>query len=331
MAFCEVCHDVMEYEVRSVLKTKQIKGKSITYDGRSAICSECNNEIHVAEIRDHNLHELDRSYRESENLIKVSDIGAILERYKIAKRPLSLLLGWGELTITRYLDGDIPTKQYSDSLKRLRDDYIFYEKMLDEGKCRITEHAYKKSKAAVEDLKSKGRGGGSNEGKITSVVHYLLAKCEDITPLALQKLLYYAQSFHKVFHDEFLFTNDCEAWVHGPVYRVVYEKYREYSYNPIEKPPTFGDNEIEQTESELLDAIIVNFGCYSGRILEKMSHIEKPWRMTRKGLQDHEVFDGVISKDLINEYFTDIKHKYQMLNVSDIKDYSTDLFIKVNT
>ena len=45
---------------------------------------------------------------------------------------------------------------------------------------------------------------------------YLLYKCEDITPLALQKALYYVQGFYYAFEGRFLFDEDCEAWVHGP-------------------------------------------------------------------------------------------------------------------
>ena len=40
----------------------------------------------------------------------------ILRKYKIGKKPLSKLLGWGEVTITRYINGDIPSKLYSDEL-----------------------------------------------------------------------------------------------------------------------------------------------------------------------------------------------------------------------
>ena len=57
---------------------------------------------------------IDNAFREKEGLISVSEMELILDKYDIGKRPLSLLLGWGEGTLTRYLDGDIPTKQYSD-------------------------------------------------------------------------------------------------------------------------------------------------------------------------------------------------------------------------
>lgn len=44
----------------------------------------------------------------------------------------------------------------------------------------------------------------------------------------VQKILYYAQGFYKAFFGKFLFEDDCQAWVHGPVYVNIYEKYKEF-------------------------------------------------------------------------------------------------------
>ncbi len=37
--------------------------------------------------------------------------------YKIGKAPLSLALGFGEVTIPRYLEGQVPSEEYSDIMK----------------------------------------------------------------------------------------------------------------------------------------------------------------------------------------------------------------------
>lgn len=60
----------------------------------------------------------------------------------------------------------------------------------------------------------------------------MLYKCEDITPLVLQKALYYDQGFYYAFEGQFIFNEDCEAWVHGPVYRKVYNRYSTYRFDP---------------------------------------------------------------------------------------------------
>ncbi|PKM79247.1 MAG: hypothetical protein CVU88_06785 [Firmicutes bacterium HGW-Firmicutes-13] len=330
LGFCEKCHEMVEYSIKEEKKSKNIKGKNIEYIGKEAYCEECQSEIFVSEIRDYNLEMLDKAYRENEGLVTVSEMEQILEKYDVGKRPLSLLLGWGEGTLTRYLDGDMPTKQYSDTLKKILVDSTYFNEILEQNKDDISPVAYRRIVNALENSEPLFITASENEDRIESVVKYLLINSLEITPLALQKLLYISQGFYKAFTGDYLFQDDCEAWVHGPVYRKIYYKYKDYGYNPIEeKDFEYGEIKLTTVEKELLDSIIRYFGCYSGKVLEKMTHTEEPWRTARKGLGDHEGSGRIIDKELISKYFNEIKSKYDMLNISDIKDYSTDLFNKL--
>ena len=327
-AFCENCRDMVEYTVTKEEKTKEIKGKEISYMGKEAYCKECDSNIFVQKIRDFNLEKLDEAYRKSAGIILLSDIRKIVDKYNVGKRPLSKILGWGEGTLTRYLNGDIPSKIYSNTLKDVLADPDYMYKLLEQNKGRVTDHAYESCKKAIEEITATVEP--KTEGKIDSVVKYILKKSSDITPLALQKLLYYTQSFYKVFYDEYLFKEDCEAWAHGPVYRDIYFKYKKFGYDPIEdKNIDFEGIDLNKPEKEILDSIINNFGRYSGKVLEEMTHKEKPWLITRKGLRDDESCRRIIKKELINKYFSQIKNKYNMLNVTDIKDYSIEHFKKI--
>lgn len=330
LGFCEKCRDMVEYHIKEEKMTKNIKGNEIEYIGKLAFCNECDSEIFVADIRDYNLKMLDIAYREKEGLISIEEMELILERYDIGKRPLSLLLGWGEVTLTRYLDGDIPTKQYSDILKRILNNPKYMRELLEENKANVTEIAYRRCNNALLKVEGEDNITFVSEDKIDHVVKYLLVSCSDITPLALQKLLYYAQGFFKAFTGDYLFHNNCEAWVHGPVYRSIYYKYKNYGYTPIEEGSLEYTNiELTRVEKEILDSVIRNFGCYSGKVLERMTHAEMPWSHTRIGLREDENSDRIIEKELITKYFNDIKLKHNMLNISDIKDYSTDFFNKL--
>ncbi|MFW6028887.1 MAG: type II TA system antitoxin MqsA family protein [Halanaerobiales bacterium] len=328
LGFCEQCHDMVKCYVKEKKKSKEIKGKEITYIGKEAYCNKCDENVFITEIRDHNLKKLDKAYRVSEDIILVSDIKKILDKYSVGKRPLSLLLGWGETTLTRYLNGDIPSKNYSNTLKKVLEAPDYMKELLEQNKEKVTEHAYNECKQAIDEIST--TKVLQTENKIDSVVKYILKKSVDITPLALQKLLYYAQSFHKVFFGEFLLNEDCEAWEHGPVYREIYYKYKNYGYNPIDECHIKYNNiQLTKHEKEILDSVINNFGCYSGKVLEKMTHEEKPWRLTRKGLNDNEISTRIIKKELLEDYFNNIRSKYNMLNISDIKDYSQEHFDKL--
>lgn len=328
MTFCEECHEMMDYVTKDVDIEKEVKGKKIYFIGKEAYCSSCGNKLFVAELRDYNLKQMDAAYRAAESLITVDQIQQILNKYNIGKRPLAELLGWGEVTLVRYLNGAIPSKQYSEKLLEVLNNADIMDTILESNKGNIADIAYKKCKEAILRTET---ADIANESKIDSVTKYFLANLSDVTPLALQKLLYYAQAFHKVFTSVFLFEDDCEAWVHGPVYCEIYHRYKNYGYNPIENamPSQDGFHNITNDEKQILDSIINNFGCYSGKVLEKMTHSEVPWLETRKGLSDDAPSNAIIRKELIVNYFDQIKRKYNILNTSDVRDYSKDLFDKL--
>ena len=57
----------------------------------------------------------------------------------------------------------------------------------------------------------------------------LIAKGLTVSPLKLQKLLYYVQSWYMVFNgrQNTLFAQAPQAWVNGPVYPDIYYQYRD--------------------------------------------------------------------------------------------------------
>ena len=322
--FCEECRNDVEYTTASVPMTGTIKGKEYHYTGTEARCADCGNLVFVPEISDDNLRSLYNVFREENGIVSLDVICAIPEKYDIGKRPLSLLLGWGELTFSRYCDGDIPTRQYSDILQRIYNEPQFYSELLEANKANLkSQRTYEKTRRAVDALLSVDVPSNS---KINTVIQYLLYQCEDITPLALQKALYYIQGFHFAFYRTFLFPEDCQAWTHGPVYRDIYFRYRDYRFDPIEKTTTFDTSVFSASEKAICDSVINNICCYSGRILERFTHNEAPWLTTRGDLPDSAPSDRIIEKSVIGAYFDAVKAKYNMVNPRDIKDYAQDMF-----
>ena len=325
--FCEECRNDVEYTTASVPMTGTIKGKEYHYTGTEARCADCGNLVFVPEISDDNLRSLYNVFREENGIVSLDVICAIPEKYDIGKRPLSLLLGWGELTFSRYCDGDIPTRQYSDILQRIYNEPQFYSELLEANKANLkSQRTYEKTRRAVDALLSVEVPSNS---KINTVIQYLLYQCEDITPLALQKALYYIQGFHFAFYRTFLFPEDCQAWTHGPVYRDIYFRYRDYRFDPIEKTTTFDTSVFSASEKAICDSVINNLCCYSGKILERFTHNEAPWLTTRGDLPDSAPSDRIIEKSVIGAYFDAVKAKYNMVNPRDIKDYAQDMFHQI--
>ena len=325
--FCEACRNDVAFTVTEKQTEDTIKGGKYSYMGKEAHCADCGSEIYVAEINDFNLKALYDEYREKNGLVSLETILAIPEKYAIGKRPLSLLLGWGEQTFSRYCDGDMPTKQYSDTLKKIYDDPCYYAEILEKNKGNFRATAsYERSKRAVEALLG---NIVSTKTKIDAIIEYLLSQCEDITPLALQKALYYTQGFYYAFYNTFLFSEDCEAWVHGPVYRDIYFRYRDYRFDPIEGNRQFDDSVFSSSEKAILDSVVKNICCYSGKVLERFTHSEAPWLSARGEIPENTVSNKPIQKEQIGSYFSSVKEKYNMINPNDIREYTQMMFKQI--
>lgn len=142
-----------------------------------------------------------------------------------------------------------------------------------------------------------------------------------ISPLKLQKMLYYIQAWHLVYFQKTpLFSDIPEAWVNGPVYDTVYRKFKSIcllyedlasvnSYlkntkkqiEKIKEKIHFSDNQIE-----FLSAIYYKYGCMSHDKLVLMTHMETPWRDARKGLNDFEYSENIISHESMYKYYKNI-------------------------
>lgn len=125
---------------------------------------------------------------------------------------------------------------------------------------------------------------------------------DDMTPLKLQKLMYYAQSWWLANYNESLFEEDMQAWTHGPVVPSVYQEYKSNGYSPIDKIEnySFPYNEIE----DYLDKVYTTYARHSAKRLEKQTHEEDPWRNTRGELPIEARCEDAIDKIEIRDYYS---------------------------
>ncbi|MCR5457346.1 MAG: hypothetical protein K6F14_04670 [Clostridiales bacterium] len=150
--FCEHCRIESECVVYSCELTGTIRGVDYKYKGKEAICKKCGRLVFVPEINDENLDSLYSVYRKANNIVSLEDVRSIPKKYNIGKKPLSLLLGWGEQTLSRYMDGDVPSKHNSEVLKELAINPISYLDLLEANKEKISAVVYEKSKKAADAL-----------------------------------------------------------------------------------------------------------------------------------------------------------------------------------
>ena len=150
--FCENFRKGVSFSTKESLATQSFKGDEVEFTETIALCEECGNPVFVSEILDNNLKSLYNAYRIQNDIMPLERICEIPVKYAIGKRPLSLLLKWGELTFTRYCDGDMPSKQYAGILRHIYEEPEYYLSVLESNKDSIKSVAYKKSKEVAQRL-----------------------------------------------------------------------------------------------------------------------------------------------------------------------------------
>lgn len=328
--FCIECRKETGYLLQKKDIVKNIRDKDYTFGITIAVCAECGEEMSIPGLIDKNVQEIDEQYRAVEGLISVDDIEKLMKIYKIGKAPLSLALGFGEVTIPRYLEGQIPSKEYSDVVRAALASPAYMKRKLTENRDKLTDTAYKKAMAAAESIESLF----SVSDKMPRVIAYVFEKLEEVTPLMLQKLLYFIQGIYSALYGRPIFEEDCRAWVHGPVYPEVYELFRDFKYNPIDDA-RFALFEgtadtLAEEEKNVIDLVVNSFGMYGGKVLERITHNEDPWKEARKGYGDSIPSSELLPKEDIMKYYEAINHKYGIETEEGLKTYIHDMLDKAS-
>lgn len=116
---------------------------------------------------------------------------------------------------------------------------------------------------------------------------------DGITPMKLQKLLYYIKVWTLVAEQE-LVPAGFEHWDFGPVNREVYDSYKQYGKGIIDSNQLDNIN-INEPERKLVNFIVENYIKFDAFTLSAMTHMEKPWRETQR--------NDIIPNDLIKSYY----------------------------
>lgn len=219
------------------------------------------------------------------------EVDAIVTFLKVNRSEFADLIGMDKGSVTRIIKEEQAIKK--DVL------LLLVERLKDEiespGISRVLLDKIRNNKGAgeIEDLHL----------NVFEVVEFLVRffekKMDNITPMKLQKLLYYAQGIAFGRYGKRLFDETFLAWEHGPVVRSVYEKYKPVGGNPILVDRDLDISKIEKNEIALnvLKETISLYGIYSAWSLRNKTHNEAPWVETD--------YLAVIEDEKIIKYFRD--------------------------
>jgi putative zinc finger/helix-turn-helix YgiT family protein len=118
MLFCSSCDKEVDYSIKTKDCDFEVKDTLIKLSNvKIAHCVYCNNKLFEKNIDIENQDEAFRKYREIKKLIQPEEIIEIRKKYELTQKDYSKILGFGEITITRYENGSIPTNVQSQTIQ----------------------------------------------------------------------------------------------------------------------------------------------------------------------------------------------------------------------
>lgn len=147
---------------------------------------------------------------------------------------------------------------------------------------------------------------------------------EEISPMKLQKLVYYAHGWYAGNKGEELIDEYVEAWQYGPVIPSLYHEFKRFGNKPITEMATEfnGDDFVvvpspsDDDDRKFLDLVWKKYKGYTGIRLSEMTHaIDSPWDQVWR--DSHGIRGANIPFDLLRDHFqVSIQKSREKLNAA---------------
>lgn len=218
---CPLCDKKHEVEERKRITQTIIKGEKVTYEEIYFLCKnsdEDENEFVTSKMLNANLLNARNQYRIRHELLTSNEIVKIREQYGLSQVDLSKLLGWGEVTISRYESKAIQDEAYDNILRMIKSDALMTYKFLEKNRAQfqLTKYYDIKNKI-IENLDSHGKeylkrqvleseyidyvepseANGYqklNIDKLERIISYYAKTVKNLYKVKLMKMLWYADA-----------------------------------------------------------------------------------------------------------------------------------------
>ena len=142
------------------------------------------------------------------------------------------------------------------------------------------------------------------------VAEFILQQKGPVSPLKLQKLVYYAQAWSLALDEEPLFEESIEAWKNGPVVRNLLEHTRNQDH--VTSINSGDPSQIDEELQDTVTAVIIYYGGKSGEILQHLTHHDDPWIDARQKAQASKASSidekdkEIISRKKMKDYYSSL-------------------------
>lgn len=251
----------------------------------------------------------------------------LIKKYKIGKKPLSKLLGWGETTVLLYSAMDeVPDNEYTERLYQLYVDKGQYLDVLLQNRSNITDIAFRKSLKAIHEP--------IFESKILVVAQFVIdINKRAISQARLDVILMWSQIMSLYLYDKPIFDDiyqPSKGNGNSP-YRLVAEKYKEKHFFLLSE-----DHVVEEMKDNLYEVFKTKLEpVLTDEVKEIVSHIsdmfawygEKAFlsllaseRFRLCGPPDSKIRRSA-SNDMLKKVYTDVFEQAKVKKLTDLDGF----------
>lgn len=261
---------------------------------------EKNDEYYTdCELTNKNLKIIRNKYREINNLLTDDEIKKIREKYGLSQKDFAIILGFGEITITRYETKQIQEKA-QDSIIRLAENPLKLLEFLENNKQRYINayslKKYNKLKEQINKMLNSNEFTGNEQysiEKTKAVIKELLSSGFEITKTKLAKLLWYSDFLNykyyntsitglEYFHLDFgAYPKNFEIILNDKDIKVNVEYSDEFTKKTIISCNSNFD--LSSNEIDVIKKVTDKFKNYNSKQLVEYMHKEKAYLDTLQG------------------------------------------------
>lgn len=330
---CPICNKVHFLERRKRQTQAIIKGEVVDYEEVYFLCPNSDdeeNEFAPASLMDENLLKCRDAYRGMKGLLTSNEIIQIREFYGLTQSDFSSLLGWGEVTISRYESKAIQDETYDNIMRLVYQNSMIAMEFLLKHKERFSEDKYNAIRKSIvnkvgengnayikmqeikalyvsyEDLSDLNGYKILDINKLSSTMGYFAEFTNNLYKVKLMKLLWYADVLHFSRYGRSMTGLVYKHMPYGalpvgfneildlPTIKVVEEmKYEDISYK-IYPNNQVNISDFSLEELNILELVANTFKDYKAREIVDYMHKEKAYIQT----EDFQIIPYSLAKEL---------------------------------
>lgn len=319
---CPLCDKEHEIEERRRISYITIKGEIVEYEETYYLCKDSDedeNEFVLAKINDANLMNARNAYRVKNGLLTSGEIVKIREQYGLSQSDLSNLLGWGDVTISRYESKAIQDEAYDNILRIVRDNPMEAYEFLKKNKYKFSALKYLGIRERIiQNLDVYGKEFLKRQvleseyvnyiepsdfngkkildiDKLECIISYFAKRVNNLYKVKLMKMLWYADSLSYKMNGTsmtgLVYIHDSMGALPKGQYKILdleniivdkeedYENTR-YRILPNDKMDL---SIIDANEMDILDQVINKFRNFHTSEIVKYMHEERAYLETQDG------------------------------------------------